>query len=293
MSKVFITGASGFTGRHACEYYLNKGYEVYGAVRHHQQPRKQVQQVKCDLLNAEALSDILKSIQPRFILHLAAQNHSGRSWEDPISTMNTNVIGTMNLLEAVKKAVPQSTILIVGSVIEYNPCQSRYPNHPYGLSKYMQILVSSSWSTFYDLDVRIAKPSNLIGPGNSNGICSLLAQKCLHYRKDKSKTFHFHNILDHRDFLDVRDAIVAYDLILHKGKKNHSYTIARGETFTFLKIAKMLKELSHSDLPLFTEHFHHTPEIHFENSSLRQLFWKPTLSLQESLNDILEYFEDH
>ncbi len=292
MSKIFITGATGFTGFHACEYYINKGYEVYGVVRRHQHPLKEVQSEFCDLMDTESLKELLEKVQPRFILHLAAQNHSGRSWEDPISTLNTNVIGTMNLLEAVKRAVPHAGILITGSVIEYDPCHSPHPNHPYGLSKYMQTLISTSWSFFYDLDIRIAKTSNLIGPGNSTGICSILAQKCLQYRKGNAEGFHFQNILDSRDFLDVRDAVKAYDCILHKGGKNGAYVVSSGETHRFLEVAKELKRLSQSDLPLSTDQFHPTPSIHYVNDKLENLGWKQTISIKQSLKDIIDYYED-
>ncbi|WP_171050822.1 NAD-dependent epimerase/dehydratase family protein [Bacillus sp. BHET2] len=290
MKKILITGASGFTGRHACEYYTKKGYDVYGLVHSQSLSSKQIQSIHCDLFDIEGLIEVLKVVKPRFILHLAAQNHSGRSWEDPVSTINTNVIGTMNLLEAVKKSVPDATLLIVGSVIEYNPCHSSLPNHPYGLSKYIQTLLTLCWSTFYDLDIRIAKSSNLIGPGHSTGICSLLAQKCLQYRDDKSISFHFHNVLDNRDFVDVRDAVEAYDIILQRGEKNESYIVSSGKNYRFLKVAKELKSISQSDLPLTTDHFYPTADIRHEHTKLCELDWKPKHSLQNSLKDIIDYY---
>ncbi|UXH45324.1 GDP-mannose 4,6-dehydratase [Rossellomorea vietnamensis] len=291
MNKVFLTGATGFTGHHACKYYINKGYEVYGAVRSHHRLINGVQSEFCDLMSTESLKEALEKVHPRFILHLAAQNHSGLSWEEPLSTINTNVIGTLNLLEAVKSVVPRAAILITGSVIEYDPCDSLHPNHPYGLSKYIQTLLSRSWSTFYDLDIRIAKTSNLIGPGHSNGICSLVAQKCLQYRKGETEGFQFHNILDRRDFLDVRDAVRAYDSILQKGRKNETYIVASGETHTLLEVAKELKRLSQSDLPLTTQQFQHMPQVQYVIDKLKNLDWNQTIPLKQSLKDIVEYYE--
>ncbi|MGG3913048.1 NAD-dependent epimerase/dehydratase family protein [Rossellomorea vietnamensis] len=291
MNKVFLTGATGFTGHHACKYYINKGYEVYGAVRGDRRPINGVQLEFCDLMNTESLKEALEKVQPRFILHLAAQNHSGQSWNDPIMTINTNVIGTMNLLEAAKNAVPHAQILITGSVIEFNPCHSTEPNHPYGLSKYVQTLLSRSWSSFYNLDIRIAKTSNLIGPGHSNGICTLVAQKCLQYRKGDTEGFQFQNILDRRDFLDVRDAVKAYDCILQKGRENETYIVASGETHTLLEVAKELKKLSGSDLPLTTQQFLHTPPVHYVKDKLENLDWNQTIPLKQSLKDIVEYLK--
>jgi GDP-4-dehydro-6-deoxy-D-mannose reductase len=291
MNKVFISGATGFTGHHACEYYNGLGYEVYALTRNHSLPLNDVRNVHGNLLDAEAIRVLLEKIRPDLLLHLAAQNHSGQSFNDPVTTINTNVIGTMNLLEAAKHTVPHARILITGSVIEYNPCQSTEPNHPYGLSKYIQTLLSRSWSSFYDLDIRIAKTTNLIGPGHSNGICSLVAQKCLQYRKGDTEGFQFHNILDRRDFLDVRDAVRAYDSILQKGIKNETYIVASGETHTLLEVAKELKKLSRSDLPLTTQQFLHTQPVHYVKDKLEYLDWNQTIPLKQSLKDIVEYYE--
>jgi GDP-4-dehydro-6-deoxy-D-mannose reductase len=292
MNKIFITGATGFTGFHACKYYIKKGYEVYAAVRGHHHPLKEVLSEFCDVLDTESLKKSLERVQPHFILHLAAKNHSGRSWEDPISTINTNVIGTMNLLESVKSASPKARILITGSVIEYDPCDSPHPNHPYGLSKYLQTLLSTSWSSFYNLDIRIAKSSNLIGPGNSSGICSILAQRCIQYRNGNGEGFNFHNILDHRDFLDVRDAVRAYDCILHKGSENDTYVVASGKNHRFIDLAKELKRLTQSDIPLMTEQFQPTPSVHYVNEKLEKLLWKQSISMNQSLKDIVNYYEN-
>jgi GDP-4-dehydro-6-deoxy-D-mannose reductase len=292
MNRVFITGATGFTGIHACEYYNKMGFEVYAAVRSQTHPIKEVRSVHCDLMDAEAMKALLKTIQPHLILHFAAQNHSGRSWTEPLSTLNTNVIGTLNLLEAVKGAAPYARTLITGSVIEYDPCHSNEPNHPYGLSKYIQVLLSTSWSSFYDLDIRVAKTSNLIGPGHSNGICSLLAQKCIQYRKGGGEGFHFHNILDHRDFLDVRDAVKAYDCILQKGGKNETYVVASGKSQRFLDMAKDLKKLTQSDIPITTEYFYHSPSVHYVNDKLTNLLWEQTFSMNQSLEDVVKYYEN-
>ena len=242
MNKIFITGATGFTGIHACAYYINKGYGVYAAVRGHHHPLEEVSSEFCDLMDTESMKETLGKFNLALSFISLLRIIAVVSWEDPISTINTNVIGTLNLLETVKSAVPHATVLITGSVIEYNPCHTPHPNHPYGLSKYIQTLISSCWSSFYDMDIRIAKTSNLIGPGHSNGICSLVAQKCLQYSKGDSVGFHFHNILDRRDFLDVRDAVLAYDCILQKGRENETYVVASGENTYIIRSSERIEE---------------------------------------------------
>ncbi|XXM71199.1 NAD-dependent epimerase/dehydratase family protein [Lysinibacillus sphaericus] len=286
MKKIFITGSTGFTGLHACSYFLEKGYDVYGGVRGKRHPLKSVKSIDYSLTNLEELEEVMEAINPDFILHLAAQNHTGRSWEDPPSTFHANVFGTFYLLESIRNRAPHAVTLVTGSMIEYNPCISELHSHPYGLSKYLQAVLSSGWSKLFQLDIRIARPSNLIGPGPSNGLCSLLARACL----NPDKTFHIDNILDRRDFLDVRDAVKAYETILLAGISGETYDIATGNEQTFLKAASTLKSITGSGLTFSTDEFYHPHREKIDNSKISSLGWEPSISFEKSLEDIVEYF---
>jgi GDP-4-dehydro-6-deoxy-D-mannose reductase len=292
MKKIFITGASGFTGMHACEYFFQEGFDVYGGVRQKNQEFKGFKSIQYDLNDPISLERIIESIYPDYILHLAAQNHTGFSRINPVATIQTNVLGTLNLLEAVRKKAPKAITLVTGSVIDYKPCGQEWPEHPYGLSKYMQILLSSSWSSLYNLDIRIARPSNLIGPGPSNGICSLLAQKCMTSDKGAERRFHFTNILDQRDFIDVRDVLRAYDSILTHGRKGFPYTIASGRHRTFLEAARAIRALAKSDITLTTDRFEQTKREPFDISEIKSLGWEPSIPFEVSLKDIIQYIND-
>ncbi|MCP3739193.1 NAD-dependent epimerase/dehydratase family protein [Rossellomorea sp. BNER] len=290
MNKILITGAAGFTGVKACAYFLEEGYEVYGMVHKSTFKEDKIKFVSCDLMNSEEVETVIKDIQPHYLLHLAGQNHSGISWEKPLQTFMVNANGTLNLLEAVRLHSPHAKIIVVGSVIDYNPCSLAKPNHPYGLSKYVQTLLSSSWSSLYDLNIMIARPSNLIGPGPSNGICSLLAKKIVMNEKNlTSEGFHFHNLLDQRDFLDVRDAIRAYQSIFKYGRKNKSYNIASGNNRTILEVLKAYKEFSSSDLEVTTDLFQRQEPIRVDTKEIKMLGWKPQHTFHESILETLNF----
>ncbi|MBM7586935.1 GDP-4-dehydro-6-deoxy-D-mannose reductase [Bacillus pakistanensis] len=290
MKRILITGATGFTGVNACGYFAEIGYEVYGMV-HKKIPKDgKANYVSCDLMNSEEVEEALKNIQPHYVLHLAGQNHSGRSWEEPISTFMANVNGTLNLLEAVRHYSPNADIIVVGSVIDFNPCSLSKPNHPYGLSKYVQTLLSTSWSSLYDLNIKIARPSNLIGPGPSNGICSLLARKiAMNEKKYTSEGFHFHNILDQRDFLDVRDAIRAYHSIFKYGQNVKSYNIASGKDRTILEVVRAFKFLSVADLEITTDFFQRQEPMYVDIKEIKLLGWEPKYTFQESIKETLNF----
>ena len=119
--------------------------------------------------------DAIKAVKPDYILHTAGKNDVKESWEKPAEYVTVNVLATVHLLEAVRKVKNNGKILVIGSALEFDP--SGLPNHPYGLTKTFQSLVAKSWDTLFHLPIMIAKPTNLIGPGPSNGFCSLIAEK--------------------------------------------------------------------------------------------------------------------
>jgi GDP-4-dehydro-6-deoxy-D-mannose reductase len=289
LKKVLITGSAGFAGIHACRHFLEKGYEVFGMIRNHAHPEIGIREISCDLTDGKEVEKIIGNVKPDMILHLAAQNHSGISWSDPLTTVSTNVMGTLNLLEAVRKKKQEAIILIAGSTLEHDPCRDTIPAHPYGLSKYMQTLAASGWGDLYRLDVRIARSSNMIGPGPSNGICSLFARKCM----KENESFHFSNLLDKRDFVDVRDVVIAYEHILVRGTTNHHYVIASGRDRTLLEIARTIKTLTGSGIRITAEQFEKVENGPIDITGIRGLGWRPTIPFEVSLADTIQYIREN
>ena len=104
MGKVLIFGAGGFVGRYLSQEFLSNGYEVYGSDKTQgEMISKDVKFTVSDLMNAEDVEKIIKEVAPDIVVNLAAISSVGASWNIPQTTMLVNVIGALNIMEAVKK----------------------------------------------------------------------------------------------------------------------------------------------------------------------------------------------
>jgi GDP-4-dehydro-6-deoxy-D-mannose reductase len=288
---ILITGATGFTGTEACRFFVAKGYAVTGIIRETKGNIPGVNYVKGDLLIPVIVQEIMKEQQPDFVLHLAGDNHAGRSWSRPSVTFDANVNGTLNLLEAARLHAPSSKILVAGSLIDYNPCEAQAPNHPYGVTKYLQILLSKCWAQMYQLDLMIARPSNLIGPGESAGICALLAARLADIEQGTGKgKLELDNLKAQRDFLDVRDAVEAYELLFRKGEQLQEYALATGVSRTLEEAARALLKRTDADVEVTYVRNEEEEDFTVDTSEIQRLGWTPKISFEQSMEDILNHY---
>jgi len=165
--KVLITGVSGFVGSHLAEYCSTKGAEVHGTVRWLSKEYSNVIKDfvtfhECDITDAFALRDIIQRVMPDYIFHLAAQSYVKASWTEPSQTLNTNIIGELNLLEAIRSIKNyHPRIQIAGSSEEYGHADiipikedaPLKPLSPYGVSKVAQDLLGFQYFKSYGMHI--------------------------------------------------------------------------------------------------------------------------------------------
>ena len=146
--KALITGAGWFVGKYLSELLESKGIEVFGTDIAEKGAAGLGRFRQCDLLDAKSVDALIADVKPDCIYHLAGQSNVGVSWNQPALTFVVNVMGTVNLMDAVRRTVPKARILIVGSADQYgivspDMCPLREdmplnPVSPYALSKAMQ-----------------------------------------------------------------------------------------------------------------------------------------------------------
>lgn len=294
--RIMITGANGFTGIHACKYFKDMGYDVTAVSRAYLKGTSDVEFTLelCDLTNKLQVNDLIKKTKPDILLHLAGQNHVQNSWEDPITSFEANVMSTAFLVEAIRKVNINCKVIVVGSALQFDPSKISSLLHPYSLSKTIQVLVAQSWESLYGMTIMIAKPTNLIGPGLSNGVCSILARKVAEMElKNAEKVLVVNNLFAQRDFIDVRDVIRAYEVIFKVGESGVVYDISSGHPRYLKEITDTLKTLSNVDFMI------QPLEGNIENidiiTSSKELFdagWKPLIPFEKSMEDLLHYHRD-
>ncbi|WP_026562812.1 NAD-dependent epimerase/dehydratase family protein [Bacillus sp. J37] len=293
--KLLITGANGFTGQHAVKHFLNVGFNVTAVSRKSKFTLNDVPNEYCNLTNKADVENLIKKTKPQYLLHLAGQNHVGLSWVDPVTSLEVNTMGTVNLLESLRKESPLSKVVVVGSALQFDPGNITTLPHPYSLSKTLQVIIAQSWAKLFNMHIVIAKPSNLIGPGFSNGVCSILAKKIVDMEENKlDKVLEVNNLHAQRDYLDVRDAVTAYETLLMKGKSGEIYDISSGKSRSIEKIVNCFKTLTTINFELKSQEFHQIEQtIKIMPSNLIDLGWKPAIPLKQSLKDILNFYRDN
>ncbi|GAA0851687.1 NAD-dependent epimerase/dehydratase family protein [Bifidobacterium pullorum subsp. gallinarum] len=300
--KILITGAAGFTGLHACDYFVQQGCTVIAAGRN-KQALESIQGVipaVCHLENREQVDILIQESLPDYILHLAGKNSASESWKQPASYMESNVMATIYLLEALRQHCPDSRLVMVGSRLSVDPAKGAAAvPHPYSLSKTFASWSAAAWHGLYNQHIVLAEPSNLIGPGESTGFCTLLARYIAGYETGRNfPLFRISSRYESRDFLDVRDAVAAYSILLQVGTPGMTYPISSGTEHTLGELAEAL--LLHSQAavpmdwgpesaPLSLDSLNKGTGGQQGTELLRALGWNSQYPLERSLADIMDY----
>ena len=316
MKKVLITGMTGFVGSHLAEYILKEhpDYEVHGIKRWRSRMEnvrnieKSVHFHEADLVDAKAINSVISEIRPDKIFHLAAQSYVPASFDYPAKTIEVNVIGTVNLLEAIVKARIDPIIHICSSsevygqvgkeetpIKETNPFR---PSSPYAVSKVAEDRLGYQYNISYKLRTFITRAFTHTGPRRGevfvvSAFAKQIAAIELGIQKPEIKVGNLDSV---RTFLDVRDIVRAYWLLSEKASWGEVYNIGGKATMTIREMLNKL--LSFSDISpavVVDKNLLRPSDVTLQipdTSKIEALGWKPTISFDKTLKDTLDYWRN-
>jgi GDP-4-dehydro-6-deoxy-D-mannose reductase len=311
MKRVLITGASGFVGSHLIDHLLSLGeYDIFGTYRSDKQQREgdHLHFLKADLGQKDAVVSLLDESQPDYIFNLAAQAHVAESFQDPEATLTNNIISELQILEAIKNFTKKDIRLLVVSTSEVYgmirpedlPVSENTPHmpaSPYAVSKITQDYLALQYVIAHKLDIIRARPFNHIGPRQSDKyVVGKFARQIAEIEREKrDPILKVGNLAAKRDFTDVRDIVKAYVLLMQKGKTGEVYNIGSGKSHKISDVLSLLQSLSPAKISIEQDSElmrpSDLPDIYADIRKIgNEVGWHPTISLEETLKDTLEYW---
>jgi len=302
--KALIIGAAGFVGKYLAYELKSSGWDVCGTRLPTESVSLEIPVKGLDILDVAAIKGLLKKINPDCIFHLAAQSSVAVSWKQPALTVDVNIKGAVNLLEAVRDMDKPPKVLLVGSGEEYGyvlPDEipitediTLRPGNIYAGTKAAQGMLGQIYARAYGLEIIIVRAFNHIGPGQTDTfvVPSFCKQVAEIEASGGTGTIKVGNLDAKRDFTDVRDIVRAYRLLIENGSSGEIYNVGRGEAIAISGILDKIIKLSDADITIEKDPERMRPSdvpvIEADISKLTACTgWKPEVPLEETLRDVL------
>lgn len=302
--KALITGVNGFVGEYLASELINNGDDVYGSVIVGKTKNKEIREYHLDITDAEEVCSLIENLQPDHIYHLAGQSNVGLSWKDPLLTFQVNVMGTLNLLEAVRSCSAHTRILIIGSSDQYGivspdmcPISEDIPlnpKSPYAQSKMLQEQLCRFYTQTYFLNIIMVRAFNHIGPGQNPGfVVSDFASRIVNIEYGLSDKLTVGNLDAARDFSDVRDIVRGYRLLMKKGTVGEIYNIGSGYARKISDVLDVLLSFAKKEIDIVKNpdlmRPSDAPIIYGDCTKiLKDVGYKPQFQLEETLKEVLD-----
>ncbi|QWI71451.1 dTDP-glucose 4,6-dehydratase [Bacillus mycoides] len=312
--NILVTGGAGFIGSNFIHYML-KNYETYKIINYdaltysgNLNNVKSIQEnpnysfVKGKIQNGELLEHVVKERDVQVIVNFAAESHVDRSIENPIPFYDTNVIGTVTLLELVKKyshikLVQVSTDEVYGSlgkIGKFTEETPLAPNSPYSSSKASSDMIALSYYETYQLPVIITRCSNNYGPYQyPEKLIPLMVTNALEGKKLPL----YGDGLNVRDWLHVTDHCSAIDTVLHKGCVGEVYNIGGNNEKTNVDVVEQIIKLlgkTKKDIEFVTDRLGHDRRYAIDAQKMKNEFeWEPKYTFEQGLKETVEWYKNN
>jgi GDP-4-dehydro-6-deoxy-D-mannose reductase len=292
LGAAFVTGGSGFVGRHLV---AELGEETVAPTR-----------AELDLLDDRAVRREIAAAGPARVFHLAAHASVGRSWEEPATVLRDNVAMTLNLLEAVRHEAPDAVVVVASSSEVYGPparlpvdeSAALRPQNPYAVSKAACDLLAGQYADAHGLRVVRVRAFNQAGPGQSDEyVVGTITRQVAEAEANGASAAVVRTGSPEaaRDFTDVRDTVRAY--VAAGGLPADAYNVCSGRATNVGGIIELARraarvEIRHEVDPARVR-AHDVPEVRGSAERLAEATgWAPVIPLEQTVADAIDYWRE-
>lgn len=310
MKKVLITGAGGFVGSYLIKEFKKYNYEVVACdINKKDSIDKDIIYYDMDILDRKRIDEVITECKPDYIINLAAISSVGLSWKMPDKTMEVNIIGTLNILEAVHNNLQECKIMLIGSSEEYIQKEEMLKeedllnaNNPYGISKIAAENIARMYANQYNMSIICTRSFNHTGIGQTDNfvIPSFCKQVAGIEKQGIDGKIFVGNLSAYRDISDVKDVVKTYRILLEKHTNGFEvFNVGFGEAYQMKEILEKIISFSKQNIEIVVDPSRvravDTPYICADTTKIDKILQKDIErnTLDKVLKEMFEYYKQN
>jgi GDP-4-dehydro-6-deoxy-D-mannose reductase len=311
--KILVIGDTGFVAGYLLPYLADQFPEcsLYGMARHHSEDRSTaIEHLRGDITSTNEVEDVVKGVLPDIVINLSSFSSVSESWTAPVACHQINYLGVLNLCLAITEHVPNAKLIHISSLevyggnadqsVCYSESSPHNPRSPYAVSKAGSEFLVQQYGASHGLHYSILRPSNHTGPRRKPlYVLSSFAKQLAEIKRGlRQPVLSVGNLNVHRDFVDVRDIVRAYGLVLtSNGVDQQIFNVCSGTSHPISWFLDHMINAAGVNVEIRADPGRFRPAdanyIRGSNSKIRGVTgWRPEVPIETTLKDLVLFWEN-
>jgi len=311
--KILVIGDTGFVAGYFLPYLADQfpEFSLYGMARHDPgSPNVHVEHLRGDITSTSEVAEIVKRVLPDIVINLSSFSSVAESWAAPVACHEINYFGVLNLCLAIIEHVPDAKLIHISSLevyggnedptLCYNESSPLSPRSPYAVSKAGSELIIKQYGASHGLHYTMLRPSNHTGPGRKPAyVLSGFAKQLAEIKRGlRQPLLSVGNLSVYRDFVDVRDIVRAYGLVLTSdGADQQIFNVCSGSSYSISGLLDRMIDAAGVNVEIKIDPGRFRPAdanyIRGNNSKIEDVTgWRPEIPIETTLQDLLAFWEN-